>query len=252
MAAPIALQLYTVRNALSEDFAGVINQVAEIGYVGVETGSQTIADEPEKVQLLRSLDLQVPSVHIRPPLDEHQQAALDKVAVFGCKYVTTSLPHDQFKSVEQIKGVSERLNATDALVRDRGLTLTCHNHWWEFVPLADGRIPFWVMFEYLNPTILFEVDVYWAKTGGTDPVETLKRLGARAPLLHIKDGPAELGKPMTAVGEGTLDIPAIIDVSRATAEWLIVELDECATDMMEAVSNSYKYLVSNGLVRGKK
>ena len=37
MAAPIALQLYTVRDALAHNFKSVITRIAEIGYVGVET-----------------------------------------------------------------------------------------------------------------------------------------------------------------------------------------------------------------------
>ena len=37
MTAPIALQLYTVRDLLKHDFEGVIRRIADIGYVGVET-----------------------------------------------------------------------------------------------------------------------------------------------------------------------------------------------------------------------
>ncbi len=35
-------------------------------------------------------------------------------------------------------------------------------------------------------------------------------------------------------------------------KWLVVELDACATDMFEAVEQSYRYLVGNGLARGNK
>ena len=35
-------------------------------------------------------------------------------------------------------------------------------------------------------------------------------------------------------------------------EWLIVELDSCATDMMEAVTKSCRWLVQNGLGAGRK
>jgi len=35
MTVPVALQLYTVREALAHDFRGVIEQIATIGYVGV-------------------------------------------------------------------------------------------------------------------------------------------------------------------------------------------------------------------------
>ena len=36
MTRPIALQLYTVRDALAQDFEGTVRRVAEIGYAGVE------------------------------------------------------------------------------------------------------------------------------------------------------------------------------------------------------------------------
>jgi hypothetical protein len=59
--------------------------------------------------------------------------------------------------------------------------------------------------------------------------------------------------PMTAVGSGTLPIPEIIDAADPdVVEWLIVELDEAAGDMMAAVEQSYDYLVSNGLASGNK
>jgi hypothetical protein len=57
---------------------------------------------------------------------------------------------------------------------------------------------------------------------------------------------------MTAVGEGVIDIQAIADASKDTAEWWIVELDRCATDMMQAVEKSYQYLTQRGFAHGKK
>jgi hypothetical protein len=33
---------------------------------------------------------------------------------------------------------------------------------------------------------------------------------------------------------------------------MVVELDECATDMMTAVEHSYRYLTSKGLARGNQ
>jgi hypothetical protein len=57
---------------------------------------------------------------------------------------------------------------------------------------------------------------------------------------------------MTAVGEGVMDFPGIIQAGEGSTEWLIVELDRCATDMMEAVEKSYKYLVGKGLARGNR
>jgi hypothetical protein len=56
---------------------------------------------------------------------------------------------------------------------------------------------------------------------------------------------------MTAVGDGVVDVPAIVQAGKPATEWLIVELDRCATDMMAAVARSYSYLVVEGLARGR-
>ena len=87
--------------------------------------------------------------------------------------------------------------------------------------------------------------------GGADPTAVLTDLGARARFLHVKDGPADSPKsPMTAVGSGVLDFPPILDAG-ASAEWHVVELDRCATDMFEAIEQSYRHLVGTGLSRGR-
>jgi hypothetical protein len=55
---------------------------------------------------------------------------------------------------------------------------------------------------------------------------------------------------MVAVGSGTLDWRRIVPAAES-AEWLVVELDRCATDMMQAVQQSVKYLVGEKLGRGR-
>jgi sugar phosphate isomerase/epimerase len=108
------------------------------------------------------------------------------------------------------------------------------------------------MLDCLDPAIFFEVDTYWVQTAGLDPATVLEELGRRAVLLHIKDGPAVKGEPQVAVGEGLLDFPGIVQAADSTAEWLIVELDDCATPMLGAVERSYRYLVGEGLAHGSK
>jgi len=49
-----------------------------------------------------------------------------------------------------------------------------------------------------------------------------------------------------------VDIPEVVAAGAGSTEWLVVELDRCATDMMEAVRTSYRYLIGKGLARGNK
>lgn len=244
MSAAIAIQLYTVRQALAQDFAGIIQQIADIGYQGVETAGFPGTTPAAASQLFRQLGLAVTSAHTPLPLGDQKNEVLDTAAALGCqKIICAYLSPDQYKTLDQIKRNCDLLNEANAVAVAHGLSFGVHNHWWEF-ELVEGRYPYQVWLDHLDPAIFFEIDTYWVKTAGLDPVALVKELGPRAPLLHIKDGPAVKNEPMVAVGDGIMDFPSLIQSARDNTEWLIVELDQCATDMLEAVGKSYRYLVA--------
>jgi sugar phosphate isomerase/epimerase len=251
MTKPIALQLYTVREDLKTDFTGVMKRIAAIGYAGVEPildlPGTTI---PEAVSLFEELDLAVPSAHAPLPLGDIKNKVLDYLAAFDCKLMFPSTNRNLFSAIDGVKQVCDEFNAAQAVAAENGITIGVHNHWWEFQQV-DGQNAFQVMLEHLDPGVVFQVDTYWVKTAGFDPAQVVKDLGSRAPSLHIKDGPAIKDVPQVAVGDGVMDFPSIIQAAEDTADWLVVELDHCATNMLEAVKKSYDYLVGEGLAHGK-
>jgi sugar phosphate isomerase/epimerase len=252
MIAPIALQLYTLRAALAADYVGTIEAVAKIGYLGVETAG-AFGDSVESAsKLFKDLGMQVCAMHSKLPLGDNKNSVLDTAAALGTdKIILAWMPPENYRTLDGIKSVADRLNEANIVAREHGLQVAYHNHEFEFIPLADGSLPHAHLVQLTAPTVLFELDTYWIKTAGIDPVTIIQQLGSRAPLLHLKDGPAARGVPQTAIGEGVLDLPAIVKTGEHTAKWHVVELDECATDMLEAVTKSYHYLTSKGLSRGK-
>ena len=251
MAPPIALQLYTVRNLIAAStYAAVVEQVAAIGYPGVETAGFPGTTAAEAAKLFKRLGLQVPSGHFPLPLGDAQTRVLDEANSIGCKRLVSGRGPDDFKTADAIKQSCDLFNQASAVARANGMSFAIHNHWWEFEKLADRPV-YEIMLDHLDQHVLFEVDVYWVKTAGADPAKVVAQLGKRAALLHIKDGPCERGQPMTAVGEGIVDFAAINAAGGSKADWWIAELDECATDMMEAVRKSYQFLTSKGFDRGK-
>lgn len=252
MPAPLAIQLYTVRDVITKrDFASVVRKIAEIGYVGVEPAGFPGTTPDAAGKLFKELGLAVPSAHTKLPLGTDKNEVLDAMAAIGCKRIISGKGPDDFKTLDAIKRVCDLFNEASAIAKANGLAVGYHNHWWEFEPV-EGRLPYQVMLEHLAPDVFFQIDTYWTKVGGSDPVKVIKELGKRAPVLHIKDGPGIRGEPHLAVGSGVMDFPAIMKAAEAIVEWHIVELDACATDMMEAVEKSYAYLVGNELARGKK
>jgi sugar phosphate isomerase/epimerase len=220
--------------------------------VGVETAGFAGLTTEEAARVIREAGLQVCSAHTALPVGGRQNEVLDTARALGCTRIVSGLGERDYSDLDSLKRSCDRLNEALDVARRNGLTFGMHNHWWEYRHLPDGRRVDQVMLEHLDGGLLFEVDVYWVKTAGVDPVEVVQSLGRRAPLLHIKDGPAEIGQPMTAVGAGTLDVPAIIEAGQPHTEWLIVELDAHAGDMFTAVAQSYEYLVKRGLARGKQ
>ncbi len=252
MAAPIALQLYSVREALARDFAATVRRVATMGYVGVETASFPGTTPKEAKRLFDELGLVVTSAHLPLPVGEKQQEVLDTMADLGCeRLVCASLGRESYGTVEQIKRNCDLVNEANGVARAHGLSLGMHNHSWEF-EAVEGQTGYEIWRERLDADIFFELDTYWIETAGVDAAEVVRQAGRRAPLLHIKDGPATRDEPMVAVGDGRMDITAVVAAAGDNVEWLIVELDRCATDMMAAVEKSYGYLVGAGLARGRR
>jgi len=252
MSAPIGLQLYTVRDAANVNYTATVTKIAEMGYIGIETAGFPGTTPQDAATLFRDLGLQVFGAHSPLPLGESKNEVLDTIAALGTtRLICPALMREKFDTINGIKEVCGTLNEAAAVCSENNLQLVYHNHWWEY-STVEGQAANEVMLATLDPSIVFEVDTYWVQVAGADPLKIVESLGNRAPLLHIKDGPATLDGDMTAAGTGVIDIPAVIEAGKPHTEWLIVELDRCATDMVEAVSQSYKYLVGNGFALGNK
>ena len=249
MAAPIAIQLYTVRDLLAKNFKTVVTQIAEMGYVGVETAGFPGISVVEASDLFADLGLQVCSAHTQLPYGKQKNQVIELADALEISRVVSSTSRDDFNSIDSIKALCARWNEAAEVADEFDLELGLHNHWWEFSQL-EGRMAFDVLMENLDERIFFQIDTYWVNTGGGDASQIVEKLGERAPLLHMKDGPCTQDSDMVAVGDGEMDFSQIVEASHGTSDWLIVELDRCETDIMEAVEKSYNYLVKHDLARG--
>lgn len=242
MAKKIALQLYSIRD-VKLDYETKIRKVAAMGYPAVETAGFPGSSAEAAAKLFKELGLTVSSAHVGLPVGEAKNQILETMEALGKPpLICTQIGPNDVKSMDTIKALCDRLNEGYAVAKENGLVFAIHNHWWEF-DTVDGRLAHDIMLELLDPGILFEIDTYWVKVGGSDPVQLLKKLGKRAPFLHIKDGPAVKDQPMTAVGDGVMDVPTILKAALPDA-WEVVEMDSCATDVMVAAKKSYVYLAS--------
>jgi len=251
---PIALQLYSVRDLCAEAFEGTVAEVADIGYVGVECAGFHGMSVEDAAAMYCDLGLTCCSQHGPLPTPENAAQIAADCKTLGAKYTVSGFGPDDMKTIEGIKACAARFQTAAEVMKAHGITFAFHNHWWEFTEV-DGQLPYDIIMESA-PDAMSQLDVYWTQFGGSDPVEVIKKWGSRIPLLHAKDGPltkTDKGPdPHTAVGKGKLNFPAIIGATDPKVlEWIIVELDFCATDMMEAVADSHDYLTGEGLAAGK-
>jgi sugar phosphate isomerase/epimerase len=260
---PPALQLYTLREQIAAGSRkDVLRAVASFGYGAVEP--YDVLTDPEQQRAdLDETGLAACSVHAKATEYDAEASGVDIEEFFkGARILgadTVIVPWadpERFADKESITTLARYLNESRAKAADHGLRLGYHNHWFELEGDIDGTTGLEILADALDPAVILEVDTYWAAVGGqakdTDGPGSsvpalLRRLGDRVRYLHIKDGPiGTKADVMTAVGTGRVPVAAIIEAA-PSAEWHIVELDRCDTDMVAAVRESLEWLAANGL-----
>lgn len=261
--AKIAVQLYSVRNEIEKDITSALKRIADIGFEAVETAfwPKNISVQ-EAARHIREAGLYACSAHIELPIGNQKTVFLETAKAFGCKkMIWHGWPEDiRYSSLEGTRQLVAIYNEANRFARENGLQFGLHNHWWEYRNKVGNRFVYEVLLESVDPDIFFEIDTYWVKVAGHDPAAIVKKFGKRAPLLHIKDGPAiwrdalmdDNPDPMVAVGKGVQDFPAIVRAASGNTEWMIVEMDKTEGDIFDALKESYDYLIKNGLARGKR
>jgi len=247
---PTALQLYTVREQLAADRAGVLAQVAALGYGAVEPFN--ILSDPDGLRAdLDAAGLSACSVHAAPAGEAAEDVVRAARTLGADTIIIPYLPPPRFADADGVQALARELNELAAGLAGQGLRLGYHNHDFELSSLVGGVPALEVLADQLDDAVLLEVDTYWAAVGGQDVPALLGRLGDRVRYLHVKDGPVVSRDDfMTAVGAGRMPVAEILAAS-PSARWHVVELDRCATDMMTAVGDSLAWLVDRGLA-GRK
>jgi sugar phosphate isomerase/epimerase len=237
-----SLQLYTLRDALSADFAGTMDRVAAIGYRQVEPYN-FVANVDELETAFASTGLVAPSTHVGLLAIDDQRPVFEAAARLGIGIVID--PHvdrARWTTADDIAETAKKLNRAAKIGAEFGITVGYHNHHFELENRIDDRFALDLLVDSLDPAVVLEIDTYWAQVGGADPVELLQRLGDRVVAIHIKDGDGTLDtKAQVAVGAGSLPIEAIIAAAPSSVIG-VVELDDTSGDVFEAITDSYTYL----------
>ena len=254
----IGLQLYTLRNELTKDTPGTIKAVVAAGYkqgemFGFPNCDPVIAAAKEFGLALHSSHFEWDTV-VNPKDDSYSdfQRILEKASKIGLTHlVIPYLADKDRKSLDDYKKVAIHSNKAAALAKKAGIQLSYHNHAFEFQPREGGKTGFDVLMAEFGPDMQFELDIFWVKVGGVEPVDLIKKLSGRVSQLHLKD--LKAGIPLPAfgsvpndafqeLGDGIIPMePIMVAAKAAGVKHCHVEQDQ-SPDPIASIQQSMAYL----------
>ncbi|NOR74511.1 MAG: TIM barrel protein [Draconibacterium sp.] len=144
--------------------------------------------------------------------------------------------------LDDCKKSVDALNELGAKTKQNGLTLCWHNHDKEFHEMEKG-LPFDYLMKNTEPDLVkCELDIYWVKKGGADPLKYLKKYAGRFPILHVKDMAPGTEQDFICPGSGIIDFaPIFKEAKKQETEHYIVERDN-EPDGLGCLKSSGEYL----------
>jgi sugar phosphate isomerase/epimerase len=275
----IGVQMMMLKGKVDElGIKETLKKVKEIGFSTLEISQ--IPMTKENVDLLQealkeydmrvcatsaSIKAMMPGVKMENLRDDFEKIVSDTKKL-GCKYIRIGMiSFDCLGSKEKIIEYTKELNEMGRRLKEEGLGLYYHNHHVEFAKY-DGEYILDIMAKESDPTYLgFELDVHWLQRGGVNPLEWIKKLAGRTKIIHIKDyriaqtldlsgGMEGIMRAMSdmvqfaEIGEGNLDMKAIIDLAGETGvEHIFIEQDNTyGKDPFESLEISARNLRNLG------
>jgi sugar phosphate isomerase/epimerase len=251
----IGVQLYTVRSLLPRKPEETLGAIQSIGYREIEptySGLDRIWPAVEASHL-KPVSVHLDNTMMNPGQEDNLARALDQVKKWGFSYaVFPYVPPNERGGLDKFRALCDKLNTAGEKCRALGLRFCYHNHAFEFEPM-EGTTGFQLMTERLDKNLCgFEMDCFWVSVAGHDPVEMLKQLAGRVPLVHLKDKAAGTAvrynesvdrATFKEVGAGTIDWPAVLRTAASTGvEHCFVEQDQTPADPLDSLRQSFAYL----------
>nr|WP_296481186.1 sugar phosphate isomerase/epimerase [uncultured Acetatifactor sp.] len=266
----IALQAYSVRDQLQEDFFGTLKKIKEYGYSGVEFAGLYGNDPLEVKKACEEMGLIPLSAHVPfAELMDRMEETIDCYKKLGVKYVVIPYLTPEYRpGTPGFQTVIDGAGKIGEALAREGMVLQYHNHDFEFTRI-DGEYALDILYREVGPELLqTQLDTCWVNVGGVNPAEYVKKYAGRIPTVHLKDFAGGKSENMYALigidedkkketegnfefrplGKGVQNFPAIVKAAdEGGAEWFIVEQDQPSMGYtsLECAQISAKYLLEN-------
>ncbi len=265
----IALQLYTIRDAMAIDVPGSLKKVSDAGYkylelAGYAEGKFYGYEPPEFKKLVNDLGMEILSSHTQVEAEgitlENAQKMAEDHAKLAVKYcIQPWVVEEARTTIDSYKKMVADWNKVGAIMKEHGMQFGYHNHNFEFNTI-EGKVPYYdiMLAELDKDLVTMEIDLFWTTKAGQNIVDIFKKYPGRFQLFHMKDmytseAPyytTEGEDDFAPVGEGIINFREILAAKDiAGMKYMVVEQDATKDGLpFEAIKTSITNLTTKILV----
>ncbi|MCM3720217.1 sugar phosphate isomerase/epimerase family protein [Fictibacillus phosphorivorans] len=238
------VQLYTLRHEMEQDLFQVLTDLKKMGWSSVQISALSDKYDPKEVaQKLKELNLKAAGMHVPlNRLEYDMENVLREAHLYETRDIVCPYLSEELRTVDSYQHVKQLLNSI--VDNHPDIRVSYHNHDFEFQTMINGQ----TAIEYLldpaeSNKILAEIDIYWVKKAGRDPLQFIDSYKNRMPIIHLKDMTNDEEETYAALGTGSIDVKPIIEWGEKSGiEWYVVEQDECPGDPFDSLQISYNYI----------
>lgn len=230
----VGLQLYSVRDEMSQDPLGSLTQLAKMGYVYLEHANYIdrkfygyTATEFKKI--LDGLGLKMISGHtvmgsqhwdeVKKDFSDSWKQTVEDAGILQQKYVVSpSMDESMRKTYDDFKRYMDVFNKCGELCNKQGMKFGYHNHDFEFSEKLNGEKLFDIMMKSMDPDmVVVQLDIGNLYNGGAVALDVVNQYPGRFENIHVKDEIAATEGDekyvSTILGEGIVNAREVVDLA---------------------------------------
>jgi len=209
----LSVQLWSVKDALTDDFKGTISALAKMGFEGVELAGNfgEFNDDPKGESLS----------------DKNIDETLEFYSLAGVPMLL--IPYDaRAGKAESIEQTIADLNRLTHKVEAAGIRFGYHNHDFEFGDYKQAT--YWdAIATSTSESFVMQLDVGWVHFMGKDPVEYVRKYPNRTLSTHYKATlRPNVKDKLPIIGKDSIDWVKLLaaNIEVGGTQWIVLEQEE--------------------------
>ncbi|MCM5663074.1 sugar phosphate isomerase/epimerase family protein [Galbibacter mesophilus] len=242
----LGLILDIVKKEMLNDAESTLSQISKLGYTKLEFSEYYGYSKAEFKKLIQTHGFQsVAGGGSMYDLQDNFDDKINDAVFFEKEYLVCYWPwmdDGSNKTLDDFKKLADTFNTLGRKCKKEGLKLAFHAHDKEFYKIND-TVPYDILLKNTDKDLVaMELDLYWIKKGGQDPLKYVQNYGDRFSLIHVKDMDNSAERNITCPGDGIIDFKSIFnELSKYKNVHYLVERDR-AVNGMQCLTDSADYL----------